>query len=188
MKKLLLTLLPFLLLGCGNRDLKREIEILREELAKQQQYTPLHRDTIRDSVEVVTQKIVEVQKIKEVLTDEDRILLKDVGIKLKELDALQKTGMMSKDTVGLSPLQPSPDEEATDTVLTYKDAWVDFEYFTKNRRLAYAVRDSLTTMVHRQFKHKFLWWRWGTKGYEIKLVNHNPHSTIRYNTVVRRGD
>lgn len=186
MRKFALALLTLLLLGCGNRELKREIEMLREEFAKQQQYTPLHRDTIRDSVEVVTQKIIEVQKIKEVLTDEDRTLLKDVGIKAKELDALQKTGTMSKDTVGLSPTLPSGGGE--DSVLTYKDAWVDFEYFTKNRRLAYAVRDSLTTMVRRQFKHKFLWWRWGVKGYELKVVNHNPHSTIRYNTVVKRGD
>ena len=186
MRKFALALLTLLLLGCGNRELKREIELLREELAQQQQYTPLHRDTIRDSVEVVTQKIIEVQKIKEVLTDEDRILLKDVGIKIKELDALQKTGTMSKDTVSLSPALPS--REGEDSVLTYKDAWVDFEYFTKNRRLAYAVRDSLTTMVRRQFKHKFLWWRWGVKGYELKVVNHNPHSTIRYNTVVKRDD
>ena len=186
MRKFVLALLTLLLWGCGNRELKREIELLREELAQQQQYMPLHRDTIRDSVEVVTQKIIEVHKRKEVLTDEDRILLKDVGIKIKELDALQKTGTMAKDTVGLSPALPS--REGGDSILTYKDAWVDFEYFTKNRRLAYAVRDSLTTMVRRQFKHKFLWWRWGTKGYEIKLVNHNPNSTIRYNTVVKRGD
>lgn len=188
MRKFVLALLIIPFMGCGNRELKREIEMLREELAKQQQYMPLHRDTIRDSVEVVTQKIIEVQKIKEVLTDEDRTLLKDVGIKIKELDALQKTGTMAKDTVGLSPIQTPSDGEPTDTILAYKDAWVDFEYFTKNRRLAYAVRDSLTTMVRRQFKHKFLWWRWGVKVYELKVVNHNPHSTIRYNTVVKRGD
>lgn len=166
----------------GCTSLKRENERLKEQLARQQQHIPLQRDTIRDTIEVVTQQVVTVEKLKNVLTQEDRQLLKDIGLKVKELEQLQKTGIVTRDTVYLTK------NADRDSVLRYSDAWVDFEYFTKNRRLAYAVRDSLTTMVHRQFKHKFLWWRWGVKGYELKVVNHNPHSTIRYNTVVKRGD
>lgn len=29
-------------------------------------------------------------------------------------------------------------------------------------------------------KHKFLWWRWGTKGYQVQIVSFNPHSRINY--------
>lgn len=29
-------------------------------------------------------------------------------------------------------------------------------------------------------KHKFLWWRWGTKGYQVQIVNFNPHPRINY--------
>ena len=182
MKKLKLVLLfvPLLCIGCTNRELKKEIELLREQLAKQQQYVPLQRDTIRDSVEVVTQKIIEVQKIKEVLTDEDRKLLKDVGIAVKELESLQRTGMLTLDSVLL-------EKNNRDSVLRYKDAWAEFEYWERQRKLLYAVRDSLAIAVQREYKHKLLWWRWGTKGYQIKAVNFNPHSTIRYNTTVRRG-
>lgn len=179
------TLLLFVLLAVlamltsCNKELKREIEMLREELAWQQQYMPVHRDTIRDSVEIITQKIVEVEKIKEVLTDEDRVLLKDVGIAAKELVSLQKTGMETKDSVDLSAKDSS--ENAP---LYYKDAWAEFEFH--NKKLKYSVKDSLAIAVKKEFKHRFLWWKWGTKGYEVKAVNFNPHSTIRYNTFVKR--
>ena len=165
--------------GCDSR-LKKENERLREELAKAQQYQPLQRDTIRDSIEVVTQKVVTVEKIKNVLTQEDRQLLKDIDVKVKELESLQKMGMVTKDTVYLT--------EQRDSILRYHDAWADFEYWEKERRLNYAVRDSLAIAVKREYKHRFLWWRWGTKGYEVKAVNFNPHSTVRYNTTVRRGE
>ena len=74
---LILAGMALLIFLCGcDRKLKKENEMLREELVRQQQYVPLHRDTIRDSVEVITQKIVEVEHVKEVLTEEDKELLK----------------------------------------------------------------------------------------------------------------
>ena len=165
--------------GCDSR-LKKENERLREELAKAQQYQPLQRDTIRDSIEVVTQKVVTVEKIKNVLTQEDRQLLKDIDVKVKELESLQKMGMSTRDTVYLT--------EQRDSILRYHDAWADFEYWEKERRLNYAVRDSLAIAVKREYKHRFLWWKWGVKGYQVKAVNFNPHSTLKYNTTVRRGE
>lgn len=177
----MLLLLPLLCIGCTNRELKKEIELLREQLAKQQQYVPLQRDTIRDSVEVITQKVVEVQKVKEALTKEDKELLNDINMKVKELEQLQKTGMVTHDTVYLQ-------KEKDDSVLRYSDAWADFEYWERQRKLQYSVRDSLAIALKREYKHKFLWWKWGVKGYEVKAVNFNPHSTIRYNTIVKRGE
>ena len=165
-----------------NLDLMRENEQLRKELAKQQQYVPLQRDTIRDSVETITQKIVEVEKIKEVLTDEDKVLLKDAGIAAKELMSLQKTGVVMKDSVALS----AKDSTKEDSPLYYKDAWAEFEFH--NKKLRYSVKDSLAIAVKKEFRHRFLWWKWGTKGYEVKAVNFNPHATIRYNTFVKRKE
>lgn len=166
--------------GC-DRELRRENERLREELARQQQYVPLQRDTIRDTVEVVTQKVVEVERIKEVLADQDKQLLKDLGMKVKELESLQKMGSVIRDTVFL---------ESTDTMsdapLVYRDAWAEFEYHKK--RLRYSVRDSIAIALRKEYKHRFLWFRWGVKGYEVKVVNFNPHATIRYNTFVKRKE
>lgn len=179
----------FLIIGWAfrscNLDLIRENEQLRKELAKQQQYVPLHKDTIHDSVEIVTQKVVEVEKIKEVLTDEDRRLLKDAGIAVKELVGLQKTGMETRDSVVMSAVAQQNNSEE-DSIFFYKDAWAEFEFH--NKRLKYSVKDSLAVAVKREFKHRFLWWKWGTKGYEVKIMNFNPHATIRYNTFVKRKE
>ena len=51
--------------------------------------------------------------------------------------------------------------------------------------LTYKARDSLQCLVARQYKHKFLWWRWGTKSYDIKVINFNPHSTLLYNSYIQ---
>jgi hypothetical protein len=122
-----------------------------------------------------------VEKVKEVLTKEDRELMKDIGMKVDELESLQKTGTETKDTVVLAAV---PQQTGRDSVLAYHDAWADFEY--NDKILRYAVRDSLAIAVRKEYKHRFLFWRWGTKGYEVKVANFNPHSTIRYNTFVKR--
>ena len=166
--------------GC-DRELRRENERLREELARQQQYVPLQRDTIRDTVEVVTQKVVEVERIKEVLTADDKQLLKDLGMKVKELESLQKMGAVIRDTVFLES-----SDTTSDAPLVYRDAWAEFEFHKK--RLRYSVRDSIAIALRKEYKHRFLWFRWGVKGYEVKAVNFNPHATIRYNTFVKRKE
>lgn len=180
---LVLALVIFVMTGC-DRALRNENNRLREELAKKQQYIPLRKDTIRDTVEIVAQKIVEVERIKEVLTDEDRKLLKDAGIAAKELASLQKTSTETKDSVVLSAAVPQQPKSPEDSVFYYKDAWAEFEFH--NKRLKYSVRDSLAIAVKKEYKHRFLWWRWGVKGYEVKVMNFNPHSTIRYNTFVKQ--
>ena len=177
---LALTIVAFVMTGCNG--LRKENERLREELAKAQQYVPLKRDTIRDTVETITQKVVEVVRIKEALSDEDRKLLKDAGIAAKELMSLQKTGVVMKDSVALS----AKDSTKEDSPLYYKDAWAEFEFHDKT--LKYSVKDSLAIAVKKEYKRRFLWWRWGVKGYEVKVMNFNPHSTVRYNTFVKRKE
>lgn len=167
-----------LLFGCNGR-LKKENELLRRELALAQNYVPLSRDTIHDTVEVIKQKIVEVEKIKEVLSKEDKQLIKDLGMKVSELESLQKTGTVTKDTVILVEK-----DSTDDSPLIYHDAWTDIEY--RDKRLVYAMRDSLAIALKREYKHRFLFIRWGMKGYEVKVANFNPHSSVRYNTFVKK--
>lgn len=167
-----------LLFGCNGR-LKKENELLRRELALAQKYVPLQRDTIRDTVEVVTQKVVEVEKVKSALMKEERELLKDLGLKVRELESLQQTGIVTKDTVWLVG------KDSTDgSPLVYHDAWTDIEY--RDKRMVYAMRDSLAIALRKEYKHRFLFIRWGTKGYEVKVANFNPHSSVRYNTFVKK--
>lgn len=173
-------------IGECDRRVKKENEELREELARQQQYVPLKRDTIRDSVEVITQKIVEVERVKEVLTEEDKELIKDLGSRVKDLEAYQKLGTRTEAEVTLAPNDSSDSKSENDSMFVYSDAWLDLKYNTYSRGLLIRLQDSLAIAVEKEYKKKFLWWKWGTKGYQVKAVSFSPYSTIRYNTFVKR--
>ena len=184
---LILAGVALLIFLCGcDRKLKKENEMLREELARQQQYVPLHRDTIRDSVEVITQKIVEVEHVKEVLTEEDKELIKDLGSRVKDLEAYQKLGTRTEAEVTLASNDSSDSKSERDSVFVYSDAWLDLKYNTYSRGLLIRLQDSLAIAVEKEYKKKFLWWKWGTKGYQVKAVSFCPYTTIRYNTFVER--
>lgn len=184
-------------LACScDRSLKKENEKLRQELAHAQQYTPLQRDTIRDTVEMITQKIVEVERVKEALTKEDKQLLKDMDAKIQAIESYQKIGMMTQAEVALShdtivaektdDAQPKEREPPVDSLLTFRDAWLDLKYNPVNSFLLIQLRDSLAIAVEKEYKRRFLWWKWGTKGYKVKAVSFCPYTTIRYNTYVRK--
>ncbi|WP_407934619.1 DUF6549 family protein [Hallella sp.] len=40
----------------------------------------------------------------------------------------------------------------------------------------------------KEYKHRFLWWKWSTKGYKVKIINFNPHARVLYNQYVRIGE
>lgn len=192
---ILMWVIVILVICCGcTRALKKENEQLREELTKARQYVPLKRDTIRDTVQMITQQIVEVEKVKEVLSKEDKALLKDMDAKINAIESFQKLGMetlaevtLSRDTIAAKGYEAENERlPPVDSVLTYKDAWLDLKYNSLNRNLVIQLHDSLAIAVEKEYKKKFLWWRWGTKGYQVKAVSFNPYSTIRYNTYVKR--
>lgn len=164
-----------------NGGLRKENERLREEIARQQQYVPLQRDTIRDTIEVVTQKVVEIDHFKEVLTKEDKELLKDLDVKLKDLQAYEKIGTQTAADVVM-------EASDTDSVLTYRDEWLDLSFDTETNAMSLTARDSLVISVEKEYRKRFLWWRWGAKGYEVKAVSFSPYTTIRYNNYVKTKD
>lgn len=157
--------------------LKDDIDRLSVELAHAQ--IPLQRDTIRDSIEVVTQTVVEIvpKKLKEALAA-DQQLIKELKLKVRQLEAMQTTTLETSDTV---PAQ----YQARDSMFYYHDQWADLSLSLKDTTFYYNIRDSLATVVYREYRHHFLWWKWGTKGYRLKIVNFNPHSRVTYNKYIK---
>ena len=157
----------------------KEIKRLKYQLAHAQQYVPLERDTIRDTVEVVTAPVItaELKALrKQHIIDEQ--LIKDLGLKLKQTDAVQTTVTETKDSA-------KADFDHNFKVFSYSDRWSNLQFRLQDSTFYYNIRDSLATVVYHEYKHRFLWWKWGVKGYKVKVVNFNPHSTIRYNTYVK---
>lgn len=157
------------------RGYERQIEELQLRLA--QSVEKIDTFIIRDTIHVAQTKIVEVDKTdyKKLLADKE--LIKDLGLKVSELEAENRTLLSTRDTVILNPIN--------DSILTYSDRWNSFSYAINTRVLDWEVRDSLTTFVSQEYRHHFLWWKWGRKGYKVTIVNHNPRSRIEYSKYIK---
>lgn len=156
------------------RQKEQELNEILHQL--QLKCSPAQRDTIRDSVCVVTQQVLQMPKGEFRLFAADRQLLQDLNLRVSQIMAEQRTSVITADSVKTSRLGG---------VYTYRDNWLDLRLDTADSMLTYRARDSLQTIVARQYRHKFLWWRWGTKGYDVKVINHNPHSTLLYNSYIQ---
>lgn len=156
---------------------KKANEALKMQLHQLQlKYSPMQRDTIRDSIKLVTQQVMVMDKGEYKLLAADRQLLEELNLKLRQVVSDQRVSMVTSDTVKTNRLN---------SVFQYNDAWLSLRLDTADSILTYRARDSLQCIVARQFKHKFLWWKWGTKGYNVKVLNFNPHSTILYNSYIQ---
>lgn len=156
---------------------ERANETLRRQLHDLQlQYAPMQRDTIRDSVKLITQQVMVMDRGEYKQLAADRRLLEDLSLKIGQVVADQRVAISTADTVKATK---------RNSVFAYDDAWLSLRLDTADSILTYKARDSLQTIVARQYKHRFLWWRWGTKGYTVKVINFNPHSTLLYNSYIQ---
>lgn len=156
---------------------KKANEALKLQLHQLQlKYSPMQRDTIRDSIKLVTQQVMVMDRGEYKLLAADRKLLEELNLKLRQVVSDQRVSMVTSDTVKT---------KRVNSVYSYSDAWLSLRLDTADSILTYRARDSLQCIVARQFKHKFLWWKWGTKGYNVKVLNFNPHSTILYNSYIQ---
>lgn len=156
---------------------KKANEALKLQLHQLQlKYSPMQRDTIRDSIKLVTQQVMVMDRGEYKLLAADRKLLEELNLKLRQVVSDQRVSMVASDTVKTKRLN---------SVYSYSEAWLSLRLDTADSILTYRARDSLQCIVAREYKHKFLWWRWGTKGYNVKVLNFNPHSTILYNSYIQ---
>ena len=171
--------------GCNyalRKQYEKDISGLKEQLAHAQQFVPMEKDTVYlpgDTVEVSTSPVImaELKTLRKQHLIDER-MIKDLNLKLKQLDAVQTTVTETKDTARAEYCHNIK-------VFSYDDRWSHLEFRLRDSTFYYNIRDSLATVVYHEYKHRFLWWRWGVKGYKVKVVNFNPHSTIRYNTYVK---
>ena len=163
------------LASSDRRKYDRQIRELEVRLAKSEEKVDTF--VIRDTIHVAQTKVVEVDRTDYKKQLADKKLIKDLGLKVSELESENRTLLSTRDTVVLNPVN--------DSILTYSDKWNFFSYDLESRVLDWEVRDSLTTYVSQEYRHRFLWWKWGRKGYKVTIVNHNPRSRIEYSKFIR---
>jgi len=175
--------LCLLLQRCQSQEKEKEIRQLRQQLAHAQTFVPVKHDTVvlnsRDTVTVATSPVImaELRDLRRQHVFDEQLII-DLHLKLKQLEAVQTTVTETKDSARAA-------YHNSLKVFSYDDRWSHLEFRPSDSTFYYNIRDSLATLVYHEYKHRFLWWRWGIKGYKVKVVNFNPHSTVTYNTYVK---
>ena len=154
---------------------RRKIEHLQSQieiLNSWNTYPSIIRDTIHDTVPVASVPALVVTK-EEYKKVADKALLKDLDVKPAAITSQLQTEISTRDSITLRAAHADND-------YIYHDHWTDIHLSLSDSILQYNMRDSIAMFVVRDYKHRFLFWRWGTKGYNVKLVNFNPRATIKY--------
>ena len=110
----------------------------------------------------------------------DKQIAKDIGVQRSSVESQMNLSVSTEDTIKMKPNR--------DSILNYQDKWLTAKVNLYDSTMVYRARDSLTQYIERIYKHRFLWWKWGTKGYRVHIVNHNPHSKIDYADYIRVGE
>lgn len=131
---------------------------------------------IHDTIPVFIDKVVEVDRTDYKKMLADRKLIEELGLRIKQVESENRMLLRNQDSV-LMVLR--------DSIYTFSDRWATFSLNTRSNVMEYSVCDSLSTIVSREYKHRFLWFRWGTKGYNVHIVSHNPRSRVEYSRFIK---
>lgn len=131
--------------------------------------------TVRDTIVIIQQKIVEVEKTEYKKTTDNIDLLRSIGSSPSLVILESKLSKQVNDTV-----KPT----ARDSVFRYVDAWAEISFRPSDSLFTYFVRDSINILITKRYKHRLWFFRWGKKSYDINVVNFNPHSKITHFSTV----
>lgn len=106
----------------------------------------------------------------------DAKLIKELKSRPKEVEYITKTVTETKDSIVFIPVNG---------FFHYSDKWAKFDINMSDSSFIYSFTDSIKSFIQRDYKHKFLWFRWGIKGYKITIINFNPKSRIKYNDFIK---
>ena len=117
---------------------------------------------------------------KEVKSAVDKNIASEIGMPRSSVESKMGLTIATTDSVKLT--------QQTESIYIYKDRWLDAKVNLYDSTMTYKARDSLSQYIERIYKHKFLFWKWGTKGYRVHIINHNPNSKIEYADYIRVGE
>ena len=123
---------------------------------------------------------VNILSKKEVKSAVDKNIASEIGMPRSSVESKMGLTIATTDTVKLTQKEES--------IYIYKDRWLDAKVNLYDSTMTYRARDSLSQYIERIYKHKFLFWKWGTKGYRVHIINHNPNSKIEYADYIRVGE
>ena len=151
-KNTLLSLLAFIMAIVGvvlawndSQKSKQKVEELKIQLAHAQIEPLIQYDTIRDTIPVATSAAIPVERSTYKTELADKQLIKELRLRLGQIEAQQLSGTAIHDTVRL--------EAKANSRYEYADRWARFTLSMKppDTTIVYTVSDSVATIVYREY-------------------------------------
>ena len=168
---IIISLVLFILLSTlysiYNKTLKEKV---RFESNQETLMASLKTYKFRDSLNVVengklTLNISDLKKNRE----KDLKLIKELKLKPSQVQTIIKTKIVTKDSIVF---------QLKDSCINYESEWTKVSGCIGDT-LSIETSDSIAFIAHKEYKHKFLFFRWGLDRAKVKIINFNPRSSVK---------
>ena len=132
--------------------------------------TSLNNFKFRDSLNAVENGRLKlsISELKE-LREADFKLIKELKLRPKDVETITKVKIVTRDSIVF---------QLKDSCINYESEWTKVSGCIGDT-LSIETSDSIAFIAHKEYKHKFLFFRWGLDRAKVKIINFNPRSSVK---------
>ena len=132
--------------------------------------TSLNNFKFRDSLNAVENGRLKLNlsELKE-LREADFKLIKELKLRPKDVETITKVKVVTRDSIIF---------QLKDSCINYESEWTKVSGCIGDA-LSIETSDSIAFIAHKEYKHKFLFFRWGLERAKVKIINFNPRSSVK---------
>lgn len=132
--------------------------------------TSLNNFKFRDSLNAVENGRLKlsISELKE-LREADFKLIKELKLRPKDVETITKVKVVTRDYIIF---------QLKDSCINYESEWTKVSGCIGDT-LSIETSDSIAFIAHKEYKHKFLFFRWGLDRAKVKIINFNPRSSVK---------
>ena len=132
--------------------------------------TSLNNFKFRDSLNAVENGRLKlsISELKE-LREADFKLIKELKLRPKDVETITKVKVVTRDSIVF---------QLKDSCINYESEWTKVSGCIGDT-LSIETSDSIAFIAHKEYKHKFLFFRWGLDRAKVKIINFNPRSSVK---------
>ena len=132
--------------------------------------TSLNNFKFRDSLNAVENGRLKlsISELKE-LREADFKLIKELKLRPKDVETITKVKVVTRDSIIF---------QLKDSCINYESEWTKVSGCIGDT-LSIETSDSIAFIAHIEYKHKFLFFRWGLERAKVKIINFNPRSSVK---------
>ena len=132
--------------------------------------TSLNNFKFRDSLNAVENGRLKLNlsELKE-LREADFKLIKELKLRPKDVETITKVKVVTRDSIIF---------QLKDSCINYESEWTKVSGCIGDT-LSIETSDSIAFIAHKEYKHKFLFFRWGLERAKVKIINFNSRSSVK---------